>query len=814
MTRKQILIGFLLAGLSSFLSAAGGRKNFSVYDFSKGLDTYHSPATLPDGFVQDSLNVLFDDVSPITKRMGYTVAWSTKQYSFTGLWTYTDPALTTWQIARSSDQITASDLNGTVVKISTVSSSNIVGAVNAFGYIYFVDATQGVYYWNGTSTTYVASSPKGTIIASFHNRLWVTGAAVPNGNQLYGSKYYDGSVWTTGLNATDPVQFSVGLQDNFDNTTAAYVYLDTLYIFKHYAIYALYGFDQTNFQISFLTQECGCIDGGSIQTYEGSLKFVSLRGVEKFDGYRCDRISDPIKDKVERAIQSGLFTKKSWEQTSAADFGGGSGYATYTDTTTTAGLVQLGADTKDFNSVPSGWTADAGTWSSIGGDLVSPSVMSTITGSPFPLGPGFFMKGLLAIPNDGINRSNLCIGAVNSSGNGYWACLHAHGTPPEKYYISITTTPSNARNLPASDVYYNTGVDLANLAFKTVSLSRFATGYMDIAFGGSDGVVGAISTDTIKTNITGIDRVAIYSFPDAGPGKADFLHVRSSTGSYYSAVHNTLNFSSWGDYVATESADGGTVSYFMRASSSSFGVTDSAPAWTSQANNSLITASTGVYIQTRIDMAITNITQNPRVNDFKPSWYSGTQSIPMASTVWDNRYWLSLTTNTANTANDTVLVLNSRGAWSAFDIHAGAFTQTRNNLYHADSSATGNVYQDNNGHADNGSAINAYFKTKDLSFGGLSADSYLYSIYPSAMNTGSCAMTVAYDMDHSGTDLSLGSPLLNEFSTAASVKLPFPVDSSHQDFGKSINFTFGTKDASCAWKFYGLEGLYRQRPIQ
>jgi hypothetical protein len=41
----------------------------------------------------------------------------------------------------------------------------------------------------GLITTYIMQVHlEGSIITQFHNRLWVTGAAVPNGNQLYGFK--------------------------------------------------------------------------------------------------------------------------------------------------------------------------------------------------------------------------------------------------------------------------------------------------------------------------------------------------------------------------------------------------------------------------------------------------------------------------------------------------------------------------------------------------------------------------------------------------------------------------------------------------
>jgi hypothetical protein len=323
--RRPLYLAPLLVALGAVCCfATGGLKSKAVYDFSKGCDTYHSSLSLPDGFVQNSQDVFFDAQAPVSKRKGYTTVFSTNTGAYQAEWVYTDPSNTTWIIVRSSGQITANNLAGTTVKIATTSANDLVGETNSQGNAYFVDPTQGVYYWNGTATTFVAGSPKGSLITSFHLRIWVSGAAVPNGNQLYGSAYGDGTKWTIGLNPNDPVQLTVGLQDNFDNITAIYPFLDTLYTTKHYSIYALYGFDQTSFQISFITSECGCIDQASIQTFNHGLDFVSRRGVEFFDGYTCTKISEPMKNKVDPAILSqGGSNAQSWVQSLPSDWNSG-----------------------------------------------------------------------------------------------------------------------------------------------------------------------------------------------------------------------------------------------------------------------------------------------------------------------------------------------------------------------------------------------------------------------------------------------------------------------------------------------------------
>lgn len=929
MTRKLAVIGLLLAWIPGFLHAVTKNKEFKVNDFSKGLDSYHNPTTLPDGFVQDSLNVLFDDIAPGTKRTGYTTAWSTTTgFAFTGLWTYTDQSNTTWQLARSSTQITASNLAGSVVVVATVSASNFVGETNAFGRSYFVDQTQGLYYWNGTSTTYVTGGPRGSIITQFHNRLWVTGAAVPNGNQLYGSAYYDGNTWATGLNPTDPVQYSIGLQDNFDNVTAIYVYLDTLYLFKHYSIFALYGFDQTNFQISQLTQECGCIDGGSIQTYNGGLKFVSLRGVESFNGYACTRISDPVKNKVDPAIQLGGFSQQSWIQQNSTDwnagtfvtngplpatsaniaspalalstnvvtdtnFGAGTAGAGIT-TSQVAGSFALLTELHDTFSTFGNWTGTSSGFypsnnmtasgntarnSSAGAGSAARSASSIVTINDFfaqaTFSSGSGQTDKLCIINgsdqgyclrhtnsgsaiqkntdvlDPNSGTTICSGTlgtasdtvtmVRTSTGGF--ALYEHGllscSGSETTYTSFTKAAliidDGSGNSTISNVFITPSSGSFTSVFNDSSFFSPAWGQVNATSAGSgsyqwfaktSAVSGSgytsqvlISTGTTYSGVAN-NRYLIYvatvtptpALTTVPSVSAVSMAMIASTGAFKSQIHNMGSMNSWGNFTVSQALNGGAIAFSVCSSTNS---NMGAPlSCANQTINSQITAATGTYVQWFATFSVTAATQTPALNSATVSWFTGSNAIPMSSTVWDNRYWLSLTTSTADTANDAVLVLNSRGAWTVFDIHAGAFTQYKNSLYHADSLASGNIYLDNQAYADNGNAIRAYVNTRNEVLGSIAADDYLYVIYPSAANTGSCAMSVQYSLDSSTTTFALGSPLLSEYGSSSAIRLPFPVDAGHQDFGQSVDFTVGTNDALCGWQFYGLMGLYKSRPIQ
>lgn len=804
---KSLFLSFFLW---SPLFSKGVEQTLGIYDFSKGLDTYHSSLSLPDGFVSDSQNVLFDAQSPVSKRQGYTVAFSTGAYAYQSSWAYTDATNTSWIIVRASNSIIASNLAGAIVLISTVSANDIVGETNAFGDAYFVDPTQAVYFWNGSSTSYVSSSPHGSLITQFHNRLWVSGTAVPNGSQIYSSGFLAGNTWTLGPNATDPVQLTAGLQDNFDNVTAMYAYLDTLYLFKHYAIYSLSGFDQTSFQVSFVSSECGCIDQNSIQTFGGALKFASLRGIENFDGYRCTRISDPVKDKIDPAISIGTFSQQSWVQQTSGDFGLGSANPTFTDTTTVSSAVILFGFSEPWNNL-SNWTTVSGSFSASGGLLTIPGGQSAPeikTSSKYNVSPGFDFQTSLNFPDNtgpGMGTSLIQISLLNGSSQGYGFAVENNQFGSSTNLKLFICSP----NLAGCNTSKMIGV--TDTGFHSYEFQLSATGNAQLFL---DGVSTLTATTAGLGVATGMNTPDISVTGGILSRQIKPFILTSSTGTYYSQVHTITGMNAWGNFSAQTFLNGGNISYFVRGSGSAFSVLSSTPAWTPQAVNSQITISTATFFQNREDFSVTLAAQDPILNSFTFQWFTGNKATQMASAVWDNRYWLSLTTSTQDSANDAVLVLANNGAWADFDIHAAGLVQYKNNLYHADSLATGNLYLDNKGYMDNGVPINAYIKTKDYTQGDLTEDNFLTSIWPSMNNSGNYNVNVFYFPDRAIAGFPLGQVAMGEFANDASVKMQIPVDLTHQVFGKTMAYLFQASDANSPWDFYGLKEIYHKRPAQ
>lgn len=924
--------------LSAFLCvplfAKGPEQNTGIYDFSKGLDTYHSSLSLPDGFVQDSQNVLFDDKAPVTKRKGYTVVFSSKSYAYQSTWAYTDSTNTSWIIVRASDSLIASNLAGVIVRISTVSANDVVGESNAFGNAYFVDPTQAVYFWNGSSTTYVAGSPHGNLITQFHSRLWVSGAAPPNGSQVYSSGFLSGTNWNLGPNATDPVQLTAGLQDNFDNVTAMYAYLDTLYIFKHYSIYSLSGFDQTSFLVSFVSSECGCIDQNSVQTFGGALKFVSLRGVENFDGYRCTRISDPIKDKVDPAIQVGSFSQSSWVQSQQADWQAGtinpSGSLNLTIETpnvvlstgvfvdTTAVSFNLGTFShfmnfpNDFSSPVdgslslfnfitsplsslSGWTTNAGSWSTSSGYLTATANFSNLTqplaNTAHDSGIGslilyFEILGSCALTGDteidllnsgnngnGIqaatqNNGNINItpvtvvgGNVTNFGNvtsfscdSNWhqiamkisyssnAGIFIDGSQVDTYTGSLIGSPSevrvtngsstngpgirNVQVSPSSGTFtsrvFDTGISSPVIQFQYGSSGSQTLPSLDLRTASSasgpfvelipivsSGVVYNQQSNRYLMYSSTFTKDLLYNALPSLNGSAIFYS--QSSGTLTTQTHNVGAINTWGNFAVSDIPNNGNIGFTICSSSSA---SMSPKSCATQTANSQIVIATNTFVQWSATFTVTAATQTPTLVSGTVQWFSGSKSIPMASTVWDNRYWLSLTTSTADSSNDAILVLANSGAWADLDIHASGLAQYKNSLYHSDSLPTGNVYLDNQGYMDNGVPINAYIKTKDYTQGDLTEDNFLEEIWPSMDNSGPYNVTVNYFPDRVAAGFPLGQVAMSEFANDASAKMQVPIDSAHQVFGKSMAYFFQASDANSPWNFYGLKEIYRTRPPQ
>ena len=358
-------------------------KQFGISNFSGGLNTNYDSLTIQDNEVASSLNMLWDVDNSADLRDGFTNSISSSSLSYTGAWSYTDANNSNWVVVLSSDAIRAGVPGGSfTVRVATVPSGGVVNAVVAFNSIWFTDQTQGVYYWNGTSTTYVTGSPRGKFIDTFRNRILVAGLATPNQNQTYLSGFLNGQNWTTGTLSTDAAVISFGLQDNQDSITGTFTgFNDLAVVFKKQSIWALFGFDTTDFQVRTLNREVGCIDQRSIQPFRGGIVFASLRAVEYFDGSNAYPISDKVKNLIDPALNN-AFSLKSWSQSSAEDFQAGSFVPTANlSTIISPGNLTVSSFSVTENSSASGWSTGTSSNMAVGISSISLATNNSGTAS-------------------------------------------------------------------------------------------------------------------------------------------------------------------------------------------------------------------------------------------------------------------------------------------------------------------------------------------------------------------------------------------------------------------------------------------------
>lgn len=389
-----------------------------------------------------------------------------------------------------------------------------------------------------------------------------------------------------------------------------------------------------------------------------------------------------------------------------------------------------------------------------------------------------------------------CVGVVNSSSQGYWACLHTPGPAPSPYYLSITTSPSTANTLASHQAYFNTGTFVVDGQSHSLQLYRSATGYMTVAWDN-----GAISTTTVKNNISGIDRAGIFSFPTVtlGGQRIGSILVRSSTGTYYSAVYNAPNLTSWGSFTASDVLTNGSTSWYVRSATNSFTTDSSTPAWTVQLNGNLPTASTGTYFQARVDYSITAAGHNPQTNDFTFRWNEGTADQAYMQH-FDNSIWTSVAFGSGQATNNYIFkydLINE--GWTLYNFGANGMLVQSNVLFFGDPSA-GNVFKYGTGTSDNGSNITAYWRSKNFT----GPDPWLQNEFKNLDSywTKNEAQTssVTYTLDGLGTSTSYTVNLSSATkNTIVNTKL-LPAGK----MGQMINVQFGDTSNTGAWEMLGF----------
>ncbi len=270
-----------------------------------------------------------------------------------------------------------------------------------------------------------------------------------------------------------------------------------------------------------------------------------------------------------------------------------------------------------------------------------------------------------------------------------------------------------------------------------------------------------------------------------------------STGTYYSSVKNAPNLISWSTFGANQTLNSGTETFYIRASTNSFTVLSSTPAWVAQNVGGLVSASTGTYFQVRDDFALTAATQAVTLNDFTVNWFEGTATDQAYMRYFDNAIWESVAFGAGQSTNNYIFKYDLiNDAWTLYNFGAGGLLVQANTLYFGDTSA-GNVFNYGTATSDNGTAINAYWKSKVFTGSDPFLQTALTNIDTFAAKNQGTTLTATYTLDTS-TSTSYSISLSTSASIIQNRKL---LPSGKNAYGFSLQY--GDTSASSAWELFG-----------
>lgn len=345
---------FLVVFLGLNALASAEERAFALPLFTEGLHTRYSANAIPDTALSEALNVVQDEDFPgiVVRRRGrakYNPTALDDAKAIRGAWSYDAPDGTRYQIVLSSNTFFKTSGNGAFTKIesSTMSLIQPMDCTMSLGKIFCVNGVDALWTYDGASTRAYGSAPMGTLIDSFRNRIIL---AAPAGarSYLYLSGELDGSDYTVKSLSTSPAIIAVGgVNDGGKITCLMGVYQDALIIGKIDSLWGLYGFGALDFSLRELSREVGCIDDKTVKEKNNCLYWLSSRGMEKYCGATIERISDPIRDKID-VIIANTGNLRSYTDTLETDFAAG--------TLTGAGLgAPMSTSLSAGNVVPSTW---------------------------------------------------------------------------------------------------------------------------------------------------------------------------------------------------------------------------------------------------------------------------------------------------------------------------------------------------------------------------------------------------------------------------------------------------------------------------
>ena len=358
---KGLFLGlFVLSPFFAFAAEIPGPQE-EAYELKNlgqcGLVSRFASTQIPDHCLTEATNVYLDEDIGIVRRKGFAKDNATalaNSRPVRGIWPFRATDGTEYKVVLSSETMYQSS-GGAYAAISPtingLSLTQDMDCAQCLGRLYCVNGSQSMFFWDGISSTgSVSGAPTCSQVECHRNRV-VLGNCSGTLSQLRLSGELDGTDWTIPSTpaSTSPASISIGGVNDGNNILCLQgVYQDILVVGKRDSTWGLYGFDRRDFAVRQLSWEVGCVEPRSAREKQGSLYWLSRRGVEKMTGPSIERVSDPIRDLIDTIIVAGGNTRTA-QDTSQTDFEAG-------NLTASGAGAPISATISPGNIVPSSWS--------------------------------------------------------------------------------------------------------------------------------------------------------------------------------------------------------------------------------------------------------------------------------------------------------------------------------------------------------------------------------------------------------------------------------------------------------------------------
>jgi hypothetical protein len=715
MINRLILVGLLSMCVAIKLHAEEAA--LSLFDFSGGLVTNYSSDRIPQNATPDCLNVTFSKDIGVVPREGSLNFLSTalsQSQSVRQMYEYIQSDGDKYMIFNSSWSCYYALSDGIATSIKNGLSSSYNDSYTTAGdYLYRDNGYDDPGKWDGTTYTALTvanstSVPKGRFIYWYNNVLLKAGMTNDR------SRFY----WSVTSQPDDFGSSGYGwkfiAKDDGDNITGGLKVKDTFIWTKDHSTWELVGKNVATWQLTCLDPNIGCLYGDTLDIYQGMPIMLSHLGVVIWTGSGFKLISEPIDNEIKSLRQ--LDTNSNTNMlTTTSDWGDSTAVCTNVDTTTYSGSVAM---------LPFVITS-----SSIYISQNSTGTELTNFDTDKKYRQGFRVTSDIFICQIDLN-------VLIDSG--------------DKGYVDISIADTNMSIIVSSMSVPINSSGIKNINITPTKLTANTSYYLYINDSGSTLIFSGFTGTTSNSYAGGS-----YWYYDS-------IWNETSTRDFYFKIYNTSDvlssyttksvnagssWGSWGTFTVDDTIPSNSaISYYAVTSTSTENLaTNTAFALT---DGGSISSAVGPYIKVISSFTRTDATAVPKIDEIRIQSY-GTNNFTPVGKVFNDEYWLFVSTDSETQYNNVVYVYDRYGRWTKYNnIYAQSACVYLNKFYTGNSNSDGTIKQRlvPNIYTDDGSAYEAYYKTPWLDAGHFMSQKIWNKIYTHAENSGG-SMGVDYQID-------------------------------------------------------------------